>query len=306
MIPADRQLSFEELIPPLPSPALAPAEPAPANALCTVTPVMIEGDCIQHMRTMPAKSVAAIVTSPPYNLGKRYSLHDDDMPENHYFAWQGEVANQIARLLRPGGHLFIVLGSNSKRPWRSIDVAKIYGRHLVLQNRITWVKSLAVDASSVPDKTVRDAVHMRTFGHFVSLTSDRFLNPCAEDIWHFSQSGDSPINRLAVGVPYVFADQPARFGHHRNKHCAGNVWHIPTPTVQSNSERFNHPATFPIALADRCLRLAAPGRDGLVLDPFAGIGSTLAAAKALGLSATGIEIDPAYCNAARQQLADMS
>jgi DNA modification methylase len=58
----------------------------------------------------------------------------------------------------------------------------------------------------------------------------------------------------------------------------------------------------PIALADLCLRLAAPKPDELVLDPFAGIGNTSLAAKALGLTAIGIDIDPNYCAAAREQL----
>ena len=51
-----------------------------------------------------------------------------------------------------------------------------------------------------------------------------------------------------------------------------------------------------------CLKLAKLEPGALVLDPFMGIGSTLLAAQALGLSAIGIEIDPTYCAAAREQL----
>jgi DNA modification methylase len=50
------------------------------------------------------------------------------------------------------------------------------------------------------------------------------------------------------------------------------------------------------------LKLAKLGPDAVVLDPFAGIGNTLLAAKEFGLSAIGIEIDPAYCAAAEEQL----
>ena len=76
--------------------------------------------------------------------------------------------------------------------------------------------------------------------------------------------------------------------------------------MQSRADRDYHPATFPVALVDRCLRLAAPGPDGLVLDPFAGTGATLLAARALNLNAVGIEIDPAYCAAARRRLAEVA
>jgi site-specific DNA-methyltransferase (adenine-specific) len=254
------------------------------------------------MRTMPTQSVAIVVTSPPYNLGKGYSLHKDSMPEADYLAWQGEVAKEISRILRPDGHLFLNVGSDSAHPRRAEDVAIVYERYLIRQQTIVWVKSLAVDASAIPEPELRQVLHERTLGHFVSLNSDCFLNPCWEPVFHFTPSGRSPINRLAIGVPYVFKDQPERFGHSRDKHCRGNVWHNPYPTKQSRADLDYHPATFPVALAERCLRLAVPPVSGLVLDPFLGIGSTLLAAKTLNLDGVGIEIDPAYCAAARRRL----
>ena len=124
-------------------------------------------------------------------------------------------------------------------------------------------------------------------GHFTPIGSSTYLNPCWEIIWHFTPTRRSPIDREAIGVPYVFKDQPARFGHNRELHCRGNVWHKPYKTTQSRDDRF---------------KLAKLGPDALVLDPFAGIGSTLLAAQELGLRAIGIEIDPAYCAAAEERL----
>jgi site-specific DNA-methyltransferase (adenine-specific) len=268
-------------------------------------PNIINDDCLAYMRTMPPDCVFVVVTSPPYNLGKQYSVHNDSMPEDTYLDWQGEVAKEIARVLRPDGHLFLNIGADSKHPWRDIDVALRYRKHLTLQNRPGWIKSLALDASALrTDPALHDTVHMRTFGHFVSLNSDYFLNPCLEPIYHFTPAGRSPINRTAegVGVPYVFKDQPARFGHHRERHCRGTAWHVPYPTTQSRADRDHHPATFPVGLVELCLRLAAPRPNDLVLDPFAGTGSTLLAAQAMGLNVIGIEIDPAYCAAARRRL----
>jgi site-specific DNA-methyltransferase (adenine-specific) len=148
------------------------------------------------------------------------------------------------------------------------------------------------------------AMHDRQVGHFPSLNSDHFLNPVFEDVWHFTPQGRSPIARTApgVGVPYVRADQPARFGHNRGLHCRGNVWHLPYKTTRSRRDRDFHPAPFPVALAERCLKLAAVQFDELVLDPFMGTGATLIAAQQLGLCAIGIEIDAGYCAAARRRL----
>lgn len=289
------------------APTAPPCNDASEQEIRDVTQTVINEDCLAYMRTMATQSVAVVVTSPPYNLRKRYSQHSDNMPEAQYLAWQEEVAQEIARLLVPEGHLFLNVGSNSQFPWRSVQVAEVYGRHLTLQQRIAWVKSIALDGSSLPLR-LREAMHDRQVGHFPSINSCHFLNPVCEDVWHFTPSGRSPINRTApgIGVPYVFTDQPARFGHHRERHCRGNAWHIPYKTTQSRADRDFHPAPFPVALVERCLRLADLNAGDLVLDPFAGTGSTLIAAQQLGLSAVGIEIDATYCAAARRRLGQLS
>lgn len=77
----------------------------------------------------------------------------------------------------------------------------------------------------------------------------------------------------------------------------GDVWSIPTvPT------RLPHFATFPPALARRCILAGAPP-GGRVLDPFAGVGTTLLAAKEIGRSAIGIDLQPRYVRIARARLA---
>jgi site-specific DNA-methyltransferase (adenine-specific) len=270
---------------------------------------VIEADCLEYLRRFPAQSVHVVVTSPPYNLGVRYSTYNDRLPDVAYFTRQTAIGNEIARIMKPVGHLFLVTGSDSKHPWRATEIAQAYGRALQLQNPpITWAKSLAINVDTLPaanaeQRAMRDSLRDRMIGHFNPGQSRYYLSNCAELIWHFTPQGNSPIDREAAGVGYTYPDQPARFGHHRTKHCRGNVWHLPRETVQSNSERFGHPASFPVALATLCLRLAAPQPNDVVVDPFNGIGSTLLAAQALGLRAIGIDIDADYCRAACQRLA---
>jgi site-specific DNA-methyltransferase (adenine-specific) len=184
---------------------------------------------------------------------------------------------------------------------RAVEVLLEYTKHLRLQQPILWAKSVALDGSSLP-KHLRDEMHERQVGHFVSLNSDYYLNPTAEMIWHLTLTGRSKINRLAVGVPYVWADQPERFGHGRDRHCRGSVVHLPYKTTQSRADRDFHPAPFPVGLPLYCLRLAGCRPGDLVLDPFVGTGATLLAAKELGLDAIGIELNPDYCAAARRRL----
>jgi site-specific DNA-methyltransferase (adenine-specific) len=299
------------------------------------TQTMILGDCLTVLQTMPEASVKASVFSPPYNLKKKYSLYNDDIPDAAYLADMGNAAMELRRVTRPDGHVFLNMGWNTKHPWRSIDVLSCYRPYFELQNAVAWIKSLAIDGTALPAgdlktlpalqgwvesvglptggkegaairrglcEALRTDLHERTIGHMPSLNSDFFLNPGWEHVWHLTPTGRSPIDRQAIGVPYVWKDQPARFGHGRPVHCRGSAWQLPYDTVQSNAERSNHPSTYPIELVLTCLRLAKLAPGDLVLDPYAGTGTTLVAAKMLGLSAIGIEIDPAYCDAAEERL----
>ena len=63
----------------------------------SITQTMIHGDCLTVLPTLPPASVAAVVFSPPYNLGKRYNVHNDNMPEAAYLAWQGRAARELRR-----------------------------------------------------------------------------------------------------------------------------------------------------------------------------------------------------------------
>ena len=82
-------------------------------------------------------------------------------------------------------------------------------------------------------------------------------------------------------MPFKDKSNIARWGHARDRRCAGNVWFMPYQTVKSRREKFDHPAGFPVELPLRCIQLhgvAAPR----VLDPFLGAGTTLVAARKLG------------------------
>jgi site-specific DNA-methyltransferase (adenine-specific) len=286
---------------------------------------VIEGDCLAVMRTMPTASIHAVVSSFPYNFGVDYSLYRDNRPEAEYFDWVEEVAEELGRLVRADGHAFINVGYSREFPRRAEDVAMIFEQVFVRQQTITWVKSQAIDASRIPDfvfkdglrtwaeengmdlrkfpcQALRDALHDLTIGHYTTVPpQSHYLNPCSEPIFHFSHSGNSPIDRLAIGVKYVHKSNVKRFNHAKDLHCRGNVWPIPYDTRQGRADA-GHPATFPLALAERCLRLAAVPSDGLALDPCMGIGTTLLAAQKLELNAIGIDIDPAYVAAARRRL----
>ncbi|WP_299848194.1 site-specific DNA-methyltransferase, partial [uncultured Paracoccus sp.] len=174
-----------------------------------------------------------------------------------------------------------------KDPWLADDVICLFRHLFARQNDITWVKSIAVKGE--------------TSGQFRPINSDRLLNRTNEQVYHLSKTGRVPIDRLAIGVPYQDKSNLGRWNHAtEDRRCGGNSWFMPYEPASNAAGKYGHPAIFPLELPRRCLKLH--GRRGLVLDPFAGTGTTLVAAKQLGWRSIGIEIDETYVETARRRI----
>lgn len=256
-------------------------------------------DCVAGLaENVDEKSVDVVVTSPPYNIGVGYGSYRDALPRDRYLAWMEQVGLAVKRALADGGSFFLNVGNRPKDQWIAWDVASVMRRHFALQNVIHWVKSIAIgkaDAGNYPGIAGDIAV-----GHFKPIASERFLNDCHEYIFHFTKAGDARMDKLAVGIPYQDKTNIGRWKKAgQDRRDRGNTWFIPYETIQSRKDR-PHPATFPVKLPEMCIKLHGSAR--LVVDPFAGIGSTAVAAKRLGVSSVGFEIDKEYLDAALSRL----
>src|SRR5688572_7916720 len=96
------------------------------------------GDCIEVFNQLPAHSVDVIVTSPPYNLGIRYSRYKDSLSPSEYLQWTDAWVAAATRVLRPEGSLFLNVGARPTDPWTAMDVAQAVRSRLKLQNIIHW------------------------------------------------------------------------------------------------------------------------------------------------------------------------
>ena len=266
-------------------------------------------DCVDLFGALSPASVSAIVTSPPYNLGIRYRSYDDSRPRAEYLEWTSVWIQAASRALAPDGSLFLNVGAKPTDPWTAMDVAQAARPHLHLQNTIHWIKSIAIekDAAGAATDLDRDIA----VGHYKPINSSRFVNDCHEFIFHFTPHGRTPLDRLALGVPYQDASNIARWrSGGSNRRCRGNTWFIPYETIQSRDKDRPHPATFPPRVPEYCLRLHGLARLGLVMDPFLGLGSSAIAAAQLGVEFIGVEIDRHYLEEAvdrvRQELGGRS
>jgi len=250
-------------------------------------------DCVQGMGELPEESVDLVVTSPPYNLGIKYRQYDDQKHWNEYWDWSLAWTAQVKRVLKNDGSFFLNLGACPSNPLLPHELAVRLKDLFVLQNTFHWIKSITVETKT------GDLI---SAGHFKPLNSQRFVNDCHEFVFHFTKTGNTILDRLGLGVPYMDKSNIARWGHTKGKdrRCRGNNWFIPYKTILSRSKERPHPATFPTQLAANCIKIHGHCSELVMLDPFLGIGHSALAAKECGVRRfIGFDIDKEYVEVAR-------
>jgi site-specific DNA-methyltransferase (adenine-specific) len=258
---------------------------------------LYHGDCVEGMALFSPESVDLVVTSPPYNLGVKYTNYKDDQHREAHLAWCLQWAEEIRRVLKTDGSFFLNVGGSPSNPLFPHEVVGAFTQELFkLQNTIHWIKAITIET---------DEGEIISKGHFKPISSNRYLNDCHEYIFHFTKTGETRIDRLALGVPYADKTNITRWKHTNGKdrRCRGNTWFIPYKTIRDRSQERPHPATFPVELAENCILLHGRAAETVMLDPFVGIGNSAVAAKNIGVRQfIGFEIDEEYLRKASNRI----
>ncbi len=257
---------------------------------------LIRQDCLKGMRKLNSDSIDIVVTSPPYNLGVEYDEYNDACDRYLYLNWSKEWALEIKRILKEKGSFFLNIGTCPSNPMLPHQIANVMSNYFILQNTFHWIKSITVETPKGEELSV---------GHFKPINSKRYVTDCHEYIFHLTHSGNTPIDRLSLGVPYSDKSNIVRWSHTggRDKRCRGNNWFISYKTIQNRSKDRPHPATFPAKLAENCINLHGVKSKTVVLDPFVGIGHAAIGAMRCGVKKfIGFDINPDYIKTAREYL----
>jgi len=246
----------------------------------------------RSMPEIPDKSVALVVTSPPYFAGKEYEeeLGRDGVPASYleYLDLLRDVFAECVRTLEPGGRIAVNVANLGRKPYRSLsaDVTRILqdDLRLLLRGEVVWVKA-------------KGAVGSVAWGSYRQAT-----NPVLRDVTErvivaskgrFDRAR-SRKQRQAEGLPFETGTAPDEF-----LAATLDVWEIPA----ESAKRVNHPAPFPVELPQRLIKLYTYEGD-LVLDPFMGSGTTLVAAMREHRRPAGYDLDPEYVATARARVTE--
>lgn len=255
-------------------------------------PPCIVGDS-RDMHHLPDGSVALVVTSPPYFVGKEYELAvtgeegDDQIPASYleYLTMLEEVFAECVRVLEPGGRIAVNVANLGRKPYRSLaaDVIRILQDDLglLLRGEIVWQKAEGA-TGSVAWGSFRKAANpvLRDITERVIVASKgRF------------DRARTAAQREADGRPHRTTITTDEF-----MEATLDVWRIDSESAR----RVQHPAPFPIELPRRLIDLYTY-EDDLVLDPFLGSGTTLVAAARTGRRGVGYDLSQEYVDIASQR-----
>lgn len=209
---------------------------------------VLEGDSLAAMQCMRPRSVDLVIADPPWNAGKSYGGHDDELAPGPYAGWLQELLAACAAVTR--GNVIVLPGR----------------RHAGA------VAALLPRAGLVP----------------ASVVAWRDTRP-PPGVWGPGGSGWQPA--LVAAPPSPAGLPTVRPG--------GRLSVASDPGDRRAAAR--HPCPKPVALLHRLIAMLSPP-GGTVLDPVAGSGTTLVAARDVGRAALGIELEPRFCSLARERL----
>jgi site-specific DNA-methyltransferase (adenine-specific) len=223
-----------------------------------------------------------IFADPPFNIGYEYDIYDDRRSRDEYLAWAEEWLRTAIRLLKPTGSFWLAMGDAYVAEYK----IRLDSLGLTMRNWIVWhytysrwcKKRFALSHAHILFY-VRDPKRYTFHADAVRVPSARQI------VYRHSKA--KPCGRVPDDVWILRPQETAE--HFRPEH---DVWFEPR-VCGTSSERVAHPCQMPEAILERIIRVATNPGD-LVVDPFAGSGTTLAVAKRLSRRFWGCELSPRY------------
>lgn len=245
---------------------------------------LYHGDCMDLLDEMPEQSVQLIVTSPPYNIGKRY---EKKKTLDSYLGEQERVIARCAELLKEGGSICWQVGNHIAGPQEVVPLDIVLyplfaKKGLKLRNRIVW--------------------HFEHGLHCSKRFSGRY-----ETILWFTKGDNYVFNLDPIRVPQKYPNKKYFRGPNAGQLSSnplgknpGDLWIFPN-VKHNHIEKTIHPCQFPVELVER-LVLSLTNEGDLVLDPYIGVGTTAVAAIMHARRAAGADIIYDYIEIAHQRV----
>lgn len=239
---------------------------------------IVRGDVLKVLPAWPEGCVDLVFADPPFNIGYAYDRCDDNRPYEDYVLWTEEWIYQCQRVLKPDGTFWIAIGDEFAAEIRMLVRENRWGH---LRNWIIWYYTFGQNCKY---KFNRSHAHLFYF---------------VKDPEHFTFNSGDPRVRVPSDRQLKYNDKRAnpkgRLPH--------DVWTFSRVCGTFKEREGWHPCQMPVDLLERIvLACSRPGE--VVLDPFAGSGTTLVAAARNDRRWVGVELSEDYARQATRRAAD--
>jgi site-specific DNA-methyltransferase (adenine-specific) len=262
---------------------------------------IVNGDCREVMRTMEEGSVDLIVTSPPYGVGIDYDVHDDDMIIEEYLKFSEEWLSEAYRVLKDDGRIALNIPYEINRQAKG-------GRIFMVSEVWQVMKKIGFKFFGVVDLEEESPHRSRTtaWGSWMSPSAPYIYNPKECVVLAYKKNHIKKIK-----------GEPEWVGELGEKEDKNGVMKPKTIYTEEQKREFidlvfgqwNYfadtrsltKATFSMDIPTKAIKILTYKND-VVLDPFAGSGTSMVAAETLNRRWVGIELSPNYAKVANERV----
>ena len=251
------------------------------------------GDCVTLLDKLPVGSVDLAFADPPFNIGYEYDVYQDRRAKDEYLTWTDSWLSSLTRVLKPSGSLFVAIGDEHAAEMK----IRLDSLGLTMRNWIVWHYTFGVNCTKKFNRS-----HAHIFYYVVdpkqcTFEPDRVRVPSARQTTYADRRAN-PVGKLPDDT-WVLRPQEA------DQHFQpdSDTWAV-SRVCGTFKERTGHPCQMPEGVLERIIKVASNPGD-LVVDPFAGSGTTLAVAKRLKRRYLGMELSEPYADAVKARLANV-
>jgi site-specific DNA-methyltransferase (adenine-specific) len=262
---------------------------------------IINGDCSEVMKTFPESSIDLIVTSCPYGVGIAYDVHNDDVIFDEYLEFSENWLTQAFRVLKDDGRIALNIPYEINRQdkgGRIFFVSEIYQLMKKIGFKFFGIVDLEEDS---PHRSKTTA-----WGSWMSPSSPYIYNPkecviLAYKNKHIKKVKGEPQWK---GVPTQIEQEDGTFKTkvvYQDEDKKEFMELVFGQWKYLNDSRPMTKATFSLDIPSKAIKILSYKND-VVLDPFAGSGTSLVAAQILERRWIGIELSPNYIEVAQNRI----
>jgi DNA modification methylase len=253
---------------------------------------LYQGDAIALLARLPEGCVDLAFADPPFNIGYDYDVYDDERPAEDYLGWTLRWGRALVRLLKPAGTFWLAIGDEYAAELKVLFQKEL---GLVCRNWVVWYYTFGVHCQK---KFSRSHAHLFYFvkdAEHYTFNDEAVRVPSARQLVYADARAD-PKGRLPDDT-WILRPQDLPEGFAADE----DTWYFPRVCGTFKERAGWHGCQMPEQLLGRIIRACSKEGD-LVLDPFAGSGTTLAVAKKLGRRWLGCELSPEYARQVQARL----